>query len=576
MKKKRNNGHKTLSHKFLISFFFPFLIGTIISILYVIFIFSVSPTLINSQKDLTQILIQKEYKKTLPLILSGIYIINNLFQIYINNLGRIASYYKYNSKKIVDSVTDINEKIKLIDKFTFNGVNEVQITKFEHLYKKYNNNKEYLLNQAKWFIDLNKKDLDENNDIDLINQIYALVHLIPLLKATIKVTDIYYETADVANQIYITFSESELFFKYPIVYDYLHGKDLKAIYQLTNCKTSKNEQYPEYYYFKCRPYYSSLLKDVNKGYNMTISEIYKFVDGFYGLTVCVQFPDIISENKELISICHDMQLESITKQLNSINNKIPGYIFLMKVGSEVPLYYPEDFKHNYINLANMEFSIKNEYYNDEVSLFIKNISTIIAEYKYNKSNKDVISFEISKNNEIYNYSLYPIYFDIPGVSDPIHMLTIVYVNPHEKGYQIEYLYSTICISGVYLMMGFFLILLSKYLITSIAKNIIRPIKIIKDLLEQNLDNTNINYLEEKEAYNKNNDIKFNEEKRKMTKKGDFINFSNIMNKENEIDDGKIETTLDTFNRKESILMPDINVTNNFLGETNTVMERDGN
>ena len=183
MKKKRNNGHKTLSHKFLISFFFPFLIGTIISILYVIFIFSVSPTLINSQKDLTQILIQKEYKKTLPLILSGIYIINNLFQIYINNLGRIASYYKYNSKKIVDSVTDINEKIKLIDKFTFNGVNEVQITKFEHLYKKYNNNKEYLLNQAKWFIDLNKKDLDENNDIDLINQIYALVHLIPFIKS---------------------------------------------------------------------------------------------------------------------------------------------------------------------------------------------------------------------------------------------------------------------------------------------------------------------------------------------------------------------------------------------------------
>ena len=248
----------------------------------------------------------------------------------------------------------------------------------------------------------------------------------------------------------------------------------------------------------------------------------------------------------------------------------------MKVGSEVPLYYPEDFKHNYINLANMEFSIKNEYYNDEVSLFIKNISTIIAEYKYNKSNKDVISFEISKNNEIYNYSLYPIYFDIPGVSDPIHMLTIVYVNPHEKGYQIEYLYSTICISGVYLMMGFFLILLSKYLITSIAKSIVRPIKIIKDLLEQNLDDTNINYLEEKEAYNKNNDIKFNEEKRKMAKKGDFINFSNIMNKENEIDDGKIETTLDTFNRKESFLMPDINGTNNFLGEKNTVMERDGN
>ena len=153
----------------------------------------------------------------------------------------------------------------------------------------------------------------------------------------------------------------------------------------------------------------------------------------------------------------------------------------------------------------MEFSIKNKYYHDEISLFVKNISTIIAEYKYNKANNDILSFDISKNNEKYNYSLYPRYFDLPDISEPIHLLTLVYVNPHKKDYKVEYLYSTICISGVYLLMGCFLILLSKYLITSIAKNIVRPFKIIKDLLEEDLEITTIDNQDARELFNKNMD-----------------------------------------------------------------------
>ena len=159
-----------------------------------------------------------------------------------------------------------------------------------------------------------------------------------------------------------------------------------------------------------------------------MSDIYKFIDGNYGMTICIQFQDVLTEKGELVSICHDLEIEHISKQLNSINNKIPGYIFLMKVGSEIPLYYPQQFQNNYINLANMEFSIKNQYYNDEISLFVKNITTIISQYKYNKSNTNMISFDISKNNEVYNYSLFPIYFDIPELSNPIHLLTLLYIS----------------------------------------------------------------------------------------------------------------------------------------------------
>ena len=573
MKNKRNNGRKRLSHKFVTSFFLPFLIGTIISIIYVIFIFSISPGLINSKKELIKILREKEFKKTLPLILSGIYSINNMFQGYINNIAKITSYYKYNSKKLVDSVQDINKKLEIINKFSFNGVNSEQIQKFHNLYKKYNNNDEYLLNQGRWFIDLNKKELNKENDIEIINQIFSVIHLIPLLKTILNITNIYYETAEIFNQIYIMFSESELFFKYPVIYQYMEGNDFTAIYQTSNCKTTKNEQYPQYYYFKCRPYYSFLLREVSKGYNISMSDIYKFIDGNYGMTICIQFQDVLTEKGELVSICHDLEIEHISKQLNSINNKIPGYIFLMKVGSEIPLYYPQQFQNNYINLANMEFSIKNQYYNDEISLFVKNITTIISQYKYNKSNTNtnMISFDISKNNEIYNYSLFPIYFDIPELTNPIHLLTLVYVNPHNKDYQVEYLYSTICITSVYLMMGCFLLLLSKYLITSIAKNIVRPIKIIKDLLEQDYEISTMDNQDDKDIYNKNSDIN-NLNKKQNKKKNDYIDFTNTLKKENDIEDANTDT-VDTFKRKESFLMGDMNG----LSETTMKnMEGDGN
>ena len=577
--KDNNKKNKTLSRKFITSFFVPFLIGTIISIIYVILIFSVSPSYINSKRELTKILREKEFKKTLPLILSGIYVINSLFQTYINNLEKLSIYYKYNSKKLVDNAENINKKLEIINKFSFNGVNDKQIKNFDNLYKKYNSNNEYLYNQGKWFIDLNKIELEKEKDENLINQIYSAIHLIPLLKTTIKISNIYYESAEIANQIYIMFSESELFFKYPIIYKYMYGSDLKAIYQTTNCKTTKNDQYPQYYYFKCRPYYSYLLMQMNKGYNVSISDIYKFVEGNYGITICIQFQDVLSDQKEMVSICQDMEINNAENQLNSINNKIPGYIFLMKVGSDVPLYYPEQFKKNYVNLANMEFSLKNEYYNDEISLFLKNISTIIAEYKYNKSNTGIISFEISKNNEIYNYSLYPIYFDLPGLNEPIHLLTLVYVNPNEKDYKVDYLYSTICISAVYLMMACFLLLLCKYLITSIAKNIVRPIKIIKDLLEEDLEITTIDNIEERESYknsDRNSNITNKNSKKKTNKKNNYLEFTNTINKENDLDDNNADNT-DNVGRKESIFTPDLNGNNNntFINDTNFVARGSG-
>ena len=104
---------KKLSNKFVSSFFIPFLIGTIISIISITIMFPLSSDYINSSESLKSILMEKEFKKTLPLILSGIYTINNVFQLYINNMIKIQYYYKYNIERILNSnKTNINNIIK--------------------------------------------------------------------------------------------------------------------------------------------------------------------------------------------------------------------------------------------------------------------------------------------------------------------------------------------------------------------------------------------------------------------------------------------------------------------------------
>ena len=498
--------NKKLSDKFCSSFYSPFLAGSLLLMIAVIFAFPFSNNYINNKDSIKSLMMEKEFKKSLPLILSGIYSINNIFQLYINNLIKIQSYYKYNSNRTI-AQTNISSKNKIINKFSFNGVNNTQINKFLNLYKKYDSNKEYLLNQVRWFINPNITDLnDENNDTLIINQLYGTINLLPLLKTVLKLTDVYYTESDTTNQIYMMFSNSELFIKYPIVYNNIFGQDFLRINNPSNCK-NKLGKFPEYYYFKCRPYYSYLLKEVKKGYNISISNVYKFLNGNYGLTICIQFQDVIDEN-EVITLCHDIDMNFINSKLDSINNNIPGYIFLMKTGSEVPIYYPVEFKDTeYINLANMEFSIKDEFYNDEISLFTKSMPKLIDEYKYsNDTIKNMTSFDISKNNEKYNYTLFPIFFEIPDNPNllPVHLLTLVYVNPYDKKFEINFIYSTILIIVIFLLMECLLLLLCKYLINSIAKNIVMPIKIIKDLLEQDFDIISNDEIDDRNIFDNNN------------------------------------------------------------------------
>ena len=73
----------------------------------------------------------------------------------------------------------------------------------------------------------------------------------------------------------------------------------------------------------------------------------------------------------------------------------------------------------------------------------------------------------------------------------------------------------------------------------------------------------------------NNKANKNENKKKSKKKNDYLSLTNTINQEADIDDGNTDN-IDSFGRKESILMPDINGNSNLISETNTINLSDGN
>ena len=506
-KKKRAKERKRLSGKFIVGIFLPFHVGVVLTIFAALFLFSLSNQIINRGDNLTNIVREKEFKKTLPLILEAKYDVKSEFQLFLDNIAQLSEFYTINHKHLLHSNLNITDKLKVINKFSFNGVDENSIENFHSLYIKKNKNSEYLLTQMKWFISNTKKELNVEEDGDIIQQLYLVINLLPLLKTIIEITNDYYINSEISNQILIMFSNTELFFKYPIIYENIFGKDLINYSHLADCKTN-NGEFPHYYYFKCRPYYSFLEKSLNSGKNISLTDVYKFVNENIGISICSQTNDILPDEK--ISFCHDMELTYIHDKLDNINNKLYGYVFLLKVGSETPIYYP-NADSDYRNIVNMEFSIENEYYYDEISVFYKKLSLLIAEYKYNDSNHDVMSVEITKNNEKFNYTIFPIYFNVKNMTEPQHLMTLVYVYPFEKkNNNKSYINSIVCVSFIYLLMGAFLISLCKNLIISLAKNIVRPIKIIKDLIEQDFEITTIPNQEDKD-YKSNyiNDKNFN-------------------------------------------------------------------
>ena len=356
------------------------------------------------------------------------------------------------------------------------------------------------------------------------NQLTVLVKMTQIFHSIYKVNEKNETTK--FNYLYMASLSSKLIFFYP-------GRNQSFEYynnfnDIPNGCKNESMIKPNYYYFPCRPWF----KQTNTFYNentepIVINDRYKFVDGIYGYTICTKFTENLLNRSKSIEgnynfLCLDIQLNDIYILLDDFNqNYLSDYLFVIRVNSMVPFYYPA-MMNSSNNILSKEFNNQTIFSINELLNYKQILNNITAKSNVTKIDQN-INFNGSyyKSDVIYNFNVYPLMFKMNNVTSQILGVVYVYKNKTfiDSLNEIKVLYSKPLIFSILVMiiMGLILMFIAWYLIKAIANNIIKPIRNLKNLLKEmkksEFENNKINSLnyddrtEEDESEDEENLIK---------------------------------------------------------------------
>ena len=428
-----------LESQFFHSFFYPFIIGVILSAAMVIIssiIFTNNYLDKGTANNLVEL--EKQYAK-ININTINILISNNLLKVQagLNELIyyyiKIANKIKYNESIL----TDINE----IDEEFFRSLVD--------LYRNYSileEKKDQLEFMAMWIID-DEKNLSkiENNSL-VRKQLKAFSNMIPNVYSTFTSSNF------TSSNIFLIFDETELFIGYPLKYENdtnfinttMNYKDKNPLW----CTNEKGEIYSTYK-ARCRGFYTNIkrsqtdLFDYNYYSSMNktifITDVYKQTgeQTEYIFTMCILFKDPLTDKDAYL--CADIGQNEIKMNLENINKKLNGYFFVNSVGFNHAFFFPSSNETSATPSENI-FKWDNNYYLNEKTFFNNHIQKIMTSnyIKYiNKMNQSIFDEIYSNgynsedqyftlNGEIYNFSIYPITLEnLEGYKE--HIFNIIYV-----------------------------------------------------------------------------------------------------------------------------------------------------
>ena len=461
---KKVKKKKRLADKFTLFFNVPFFIGTLFAILATCVFVNIYYKRIAQNDNVLNIFVNSFQEKSFPLLLNSIVLLNSYFQKYINNLSKIEAIY--NNTQSCDKFREyfIN---------AFNDINEVKCSS-DML-------NDIFCNKFKWLTYYNETSIDEIHkprNTTINDQMKNVYHLLPLLKTI-------YLLSKPSEIFLIMFPKTDLFIEYPF-----NTKSLMDVNQYSHnsyCKTNRGD-FPNHYYFRCRPFYHSIEQSKLNGFNFAISDVYNFTNGNEGISSCIRFT---TNDSDEVIICQDFLLDELTINLEQINNLLNGYFFITKVNSSIPIYYPnsQDNLGKVHTIISHEFSIKTQYFSEELSNYIVKAVNLS---KYEKNVTSLTSFQtfpVVKNGKKYQYIIVPCTINFDNKIE--HIMSVVYVCPSGLDINIFNVNKNgaSLITCFFVVIALILVLLSKYFITAIPNNIVKQFKIIKEMLETNYEIT---------------------------------------------------------------------------------------
>ena len=575
---------------FFRSFFYPFLIGVLMSMITVTyFLGKFTHNYIDERTGKNVVDLEKEYAEININSVNKI-LTTSLLKIQISLNEQILYYQKLSNRTKDLTNQKINDYLKCLldidDEFILKNRKNFKYVGF-------------------WFIDNNTTFESLEDDSFTKLQLIVFSNIIQNVYTTLEATN------TLVPYFYFMFDKTDLFINFPIEYDYL----LNNLNVYTNFEdnpswcTDSNGKIYKTYKFKCREFYLNFQKSKQKKFDINFSDqenkTIHLTNPYKDLgqdnnpnifTMCIDFYDPISNG--IAYACADVYQDNLLFSFDNFNSKLVGYFLISLVGLNKVFYFPQldDFSRT---PAENIFRWDRKFYLKEKTDFINNVQNLITSnyIKYINGSNNVFVNEIKINgvntseqyfyfNGVkYYFSLYPVVLEnLKGYTE--HVLSIVYFYNNNlyydkfKSYQynsnikilLEILLFTIFGSGLLYLVVLTFNTLAKYIVIPIknvnymlkgihigGENRIEYLDFLKKRQNENLEKLEKIYFYKdkkikKEMIDNNNDNDDNKDNNDNNKKNDFqedqLNKSNDKNNLNDFEfNGEIINSKINYNQK---------------------------
>ena len=484
-----------LEEKFFNSFFYPFLIGVLLSMIVVtLFLFIFTNDYFDKKTGQNIVNLEKKFAK-ININSVNVLLTTTLIKIQASLNEQILFYRKLANK--IDNIPSYD--------YTINPYLECAINIDKEFYNK---NKEIMKYMGFWFIDNNTTKNTINDNSILKKQLFIYSNILQNLYSTLAATK-----SSVTSYFFI-FENDNLYLGFPLIYYYENGYIDKFINYTNNptwCCNLKGEIYNSYN-FKCREYYTNCQKAKKGIFDYNFDQLNKrtiYVTNSYRqlgektskniFNICIEFDDPISDMTAYA--CADIIQDDLLFSFDNFNSKLAGYFLISSVGFNNVFYFPQSHDNFKTSTENI-FRWDRKFFLEEKTYFLNHIQKMITS-NYNQRIKDdtYSMFEEIKingintsdqyfyfNGEKFYFSLFPIILEnLSGVKE--HILSIVYFYNNQLYYNgllsyqsnigikiaLEVILFTVFGSGL-----LYLVILS---FNTLAKYIVIPIKNVNYMLK---------------------------------------------------------------------------------------------
>ena len=529
-----------LFKKFFNNLFYPFLIGIIITVIYVIVIINmITFKKIDLKTSHNIISLEKKYSEI---------IINTVTILFLNDLLKIQlglqqqiSFYTEIIKKFKNSNFQ-NLKIQdyLYNYYELKEMNFTQINIDSDIKDEIRNVTDFY---SLWFVDkyTNKQNLT-NKNTTLYKQLLIYSYLIQSIYSFRE------PMSDYLTAIHFYFQSTNLYISFP----YNKNMILEEANNPPWC-TDRNGNLVTIFNFKCYHYYELIkltdynLFDLNTKEQINrkifIFNLKRNISSYFdeNYIMCIMFNEILTPYEAYI--CADLNNVKLFNIFEDFNKLLKGSFIITSVGFKSMFFYPLIKKRNYNSISELIYMWTETYYLKEKIDFIKNIQRKLTSnyYKYIDFEKirddpmelfkpvklnDVNDYFYLHGEKIY-YDIYPILLENDNkeyehVLSIIHLYnkTLYYENMESyhnySNYDILFELILFCLFASFILQAIILTM------KTLAKYIVIPIKNVQYMIKGiNVGGVNrieyLNYLKQKQEENivqlkKNYEIeKFNEE-----------------------------------------------------------------